>query len=87
MSRRPLRHRAERVDLRVHELDRQLACAGELTVVVVLEGDATSRQDDGTEMLLARGDVVTLGHGDSTRLRSASASRGVSLLLVDVFRD
>jgi environmental stress-induced protein Ves len=83
MSRRStLRHRVERLAV---DGEPRLVCSGELSVVVVLEGEIVAR-DETREVAAAQGDVLSLAHGEWLRVARGRASRVPDVLVVDFFR-
>jgi len=82
-----MRHRAERLTLDAEA--RTLACAGELTLLVVLDGAVAATRDDAPDVKLARGDILAMAPGDGQALveqdPDAEPSRA-NVLLVDFFR-
>jgi uncharacterized protein len=90
MTRRSvLRHRAEKVLLDGDEA-RTVACSGELTLLVVLEGAVVARDDAAPAGLaLARGEVLMLAAADGQVQVDPVVSEGApepTVLLVDIFR-
>jgi environmental stress-induced protein Ves len=82
MSRRSvMKHRAIRVKL---DAEQSLACAGALSVIVVLSGDLTATDDAGA-LTLTTGDVLTLAPGEPLVIVRPSGA-GAEVLLVDFTR-
>jgi environmental stress-induced protein Ves len=85
MTRRStLHHHAERVRL---DMARPFACAGELTLLLVLDGELVATDGAG-DVSLSRGDVLALRQGETVVVRAAAegASLPPEVLLVDIFR-
>jgi environmental stress-induced protein Ves len=82
MSRRSvMKHRAIRVKL---DAEQSLACAGALSVIVILSGDLTATDDAGA-LTLTTGDVLTLAPGEPLVIVRPSGA-GAEVLLVDFTR-
>jgi len=78
--RRTFRHRVRRVAL---EGEQSLTCPGELTLLVVLEGQVKA-VEDGTTLTLAARDILALAPGEPVVCLSSEGEP--ELLLVDIWR-
>jgi environmental stress-induced protein Ves len=76
-------HEVSRVRL---DEERSLEAEGELSVVVLLEGEAVARSALG-EASWTRGDVVVVSPHDPPTLVTAREGAPAALLLIDVFRN